>query len=130
MLPLSVTDILLPESELILTLDRLGHLYVLNTSITVLILYSSNTSAVLQDPSVAASPIEKRVAFLQSKNLTKEEIDVALARAGEDPSTAAAAVTASSGYQSAPQQAVYRPPPPPAAGYGYPPYGQWQAPPE
>ncbi|GJP90520.1 hypothetical protein CBS63078_3398 [Aspergillus niger] len=90
----------------------------------------SSAVTFLQDPSVAASPIEKRVAFLQSKNLTKEEIDVALARAGEDPSTAAAAVAASSGYQSAPQQVVYRPPPPPAAGYGYPPYGQWQAPPE
>ncbi|PYH98297.1 hypothetical protein BO71DRAFT_416403 [Aspergillus ellipticus CBS 707.79] len=81
------------------------------------------------DPSVAASPIEKRVAFLQSKNLTKEEIDVALSRTGEDPS-AAAAVTSSSGYQPAPQQAVYRPPPPPGSGYGYPPYGQWQPPPE
>ncbi|PWY92615.1 hypothetical protein BO70DRAFT_281812 [Aspergillus heteromorphus CBS 117.55] len=81
------------------------------------------------DPSVAASPVEKRVAFLQSKNLTKEEIDVALSRTGEDPS-AAAVVTSSSGYQPAPQQAAYRPFPPPGPGYGYPPYGQWQPPPE
>ncbi|EPE27201.1 hypothetical protein GLAREA_03115 [Glarea lozoyensis ATCC 20868] len=35
----------------------------------------------LQDPSVAGSPIENRVAFLQSKNLTQEEVDLALARA-------------------------------------------------
>ncbi|PWY87841.1 peroxisomal membrane anchor protein [Aspergillus sclerotioniger CBS 115572] len=88
----------------------------------------SSAVTFLRDPSVAASPIEKRLAFLQSKNLTKEEIDVALSRTGEDPS-AAAVVTATSSYQPAPQQAIYRPPPP-APGYGYPPYGQWQPPPE
>lgn len=83
---------------------------------------------VLQDPSVASAAIDKRISFLQSKNLTKEEIDVALARAGEDTSVAA---PAGSGHQSAPQQAIYRPPPPPPQqGYGYPPYGQWQPPPE
>lgn len=89
----------------------------------------SSAVTFLQDPSVASAPIEKRVSFLQSKNLTKEEIDVALARAGEDPSVAAAASSAASGYQSPPQQAVYQPPPPPPQGYGYPPYGQWQQPP-
>ncbi|RAH68903.1 uncharacterized protein BO66DRAFT_421207 [Aspergillus aculeatinus CBS 121060] len=90
-----------------------------------------SSAIVLQDPSVASSPIEKRVAFLQSKNLTKEEIDVALSRVGEDPAAAAAA-TSSSSYQPSSQQAVYRPPPPqpPAPGYGYPSYGQWQPPPE
>ncbi|CCC13107.1 hypothetical protein SMACR_06325 [Sordaria macrospora] len=35
----------------------------------------------LQDPSVAASPIEKRIAFLQAKNLSQEEVSAALARA-------------------------------------------------
>ena len=89
-----------------------------------------NICVVLQDPSVASSPIEKRVAFLQSKNLTREEIDIALSRVGEDPSAAAAATSSSTGYQAPSQQAVYRPPPPPAQGYGYPPYGQWQPPPE
>ncbi|GAB1211817.1 hypothetical protein ATERTT37_000941 [Aspergillus terreus] len=86
---------------------------------------------ILQDPSVASSPIEKRVAFLQSKNLTKEEIELALSRVGEDPAAAAAAAagSSSSGYQAPTQQAVYRPPPSPAQGYGYPPYGQWQPPP-
>ncbi|KAI5838637.1 peroxisomal membrane anchor protein conserved region-domain-containing protein [Morchella snyderi] len=41
------------------------------------------TSAVslLSDPAIAASPLEKRVAFLQSKNLTQEEIDASLLRA-------------------------------------------------
>ncbi|RKF56264.1 Peroxisomal membrane protein PER10 [Erysiphe neolycopersici] len=39
----------------------------------------------LQDPNVAGSPIENRVAFLHSKNLTKQEIDIALARASSDP---------------------------------------------
>ncbi|RMJ25751.1 peroxisomal membrane anchor protein [Aspergillus sp. HF37] len=76
------------------------------------------------DPSVASSPIEKRVAFLQSKNLTQEEVDLALSRAGEDPSAAAA-----SSQSYPPPQQSYRPPPP-TAGYGYPPYGQWQPPPE
>ncbi|KAJ6019111.1 hypothetical protein N7499_009731 [Penicillium canescens] len=84
----------------------------------------------LQDPSVASSPIEKRVSFLQSKNLTQEEVDIALSRVGEDPSAAAAATAASSpasNYSS--QQVAYRQPPPPQ-GYGYPPYNQWQPPPE
>ncbi|KAJ4378055.1 peroxisomal membrane protein pex14 [Neocucurbitaria cava] len=46
------------------------------------------TSAIsfLQDPSVAGAPLEKRIAFLQSKNLTQEEVDISLARAAEDPS--------------------------------------------
>ncbi|KAJ5093991.1 Peroxisomal membrane anchor protein (Pex14) [Penicillium angulare] len=83
----------------------------------------------LQDPSVASSPIEKRVAFLQSKNLTQEEVDLALARVGEDPAAAAAATGASSPAPSS-QQVAYRPPPQAPQGYGYPPYGQWQAPPE
>ncbi|KAJ5095520.1 hypothetical protein NUU61_004876 [Penicillium alfredii] len=85
----------------------------------------------LQDASVASSPIEKRVAFLQSKNLTQEEIDLALSRAGEDPSatvaTGAASSPSSQGYSS--QQVAYRPSASPQ-GYGYPPYGQWQPPPE
>ncbi|CAK7271051.1 peroxisomal membrane protein pex14 [Sporothrix epigloea] len=38
----------------------------------------------LQDPSVASSPPENRVAFLKAKNLTPEEITAALARAGFD----------------------------------------------
>ncbi|KAJ5888093.1 Peroxisomal membrane anchor protein (Pex14) [Penicillium taxi] len=85
----------------------------------------------LQDPSVASSPIEKRVAFLQSKNLTQEEVDVALSRAGEDPSAAAAAsgsTPSSQNYQS--QQLAYQPQAQVTQGYGYPQYNQWQAPPE
>ncbi|KAL5050109.1 hypothetical protein BDW71DRAFT_142913 [Aspergillus fruticulosus] len=88
----------------------------------------SSAVTFLQDPSVASAPIEKRISFLQSKNLTKEEIDVALARAGEDPSAAAATSSAASGYQYATQPAVYRAPHPPPQEYGYPPYGQWQPP--
>ncbi|KAI5788459.1 peroxisomal membrane anchor protein conserved region-domain-containing protein [Geopyxis carbonaria] len=73
------------------------------------------TSAItfLQDPTVAASPLEKRVAFLQSKNLTQEEINESLRRTGEGGvSTALATVSrpsSSSNYSSpapyyAPQQ--------------------------
>ncbi|EGX54259.1 peroxisomal membrane protein pex14 [Orbilia oligospora] len=40
----------------------------------------------LQDPSVATAPLDKRIAFLQSKNLSPEEIAVALQRTGVDPS--------------------------------------------
>ncbi|KAB2577188.1 Peroxisome membrane anchor protein Pex14p [Lasiodiplodia theobromae] len=75
----------------------------------------------LQDPSVASAPVEKRIAFLQSKNLTQEEVDAALARAGGEgppPSSAVSSPAPGYGYQ--------QPPPPP--GYGaYP--GYWQQPP-
>jgi len=75
----------------------------------------------LQDPSVAQAPVEKKIAFLQSKNLTQEEVDASLARVGEPPASAAAS--------SAPANYAYRQaPPPPPTGYGpYP--GYWQQPP-
>ncbi|KAL8696856.1 MAG: hypothetical protein Q9224_002580 [Gallowayella concinna] len=70
--------------------------------------------AVLQDPSVIGSPVDKRIAFLQSKNLTQEEIDVALARAGDSPSQPAAAPPAPQSYDYANQKVVRQP-----NGYGY-----------
>lgn len=86
---------------------------------------SSPSSAVLQDPSVASAPIEKRIAFLQSKNLTQEEVDAALARAGGEGPPPSTAVSAPSGQP--PQPYGYQQPPPPP-GYGaYP--GYWQQPP-
>ncbi|KAM0241656.1 hypothetical protein ACHAPO_001347 [Fusarium lateritium] len=79
------------------------------------------TSAIqfLQDPSVASSSVESRISFLRSKNLTQEEIDVALSRTG---GSAPAAPSAS--FPSAPAG------PPPGQQY-YPPYPQhaWQPPP-
>jgi len=73
---------------------------------------------VLQDPSVAGSPIENRLAFLQSKNLTQEEIDTALARANGE--------TVPANYSNyAPQQQVIRQPQPGYGGYQQ----QWQQPP-
>lgn len=77
---------------------------------------------VLQDPSVAASPVESRIAFLQSKNLTQEEVDAALARADGQ-----AAAPSYANY--APQQQVARQPPP-GYGGGYQQPWQPQAPPE
>lgn len=79
----------------------------------------------LQDPAVASAAVEKRIEFLQSKNLTQEEIDLALSQSSGAPPPP----------PNAPNQAYYPPqqyqtPPP---GYGYPPpYGQWpqQPPPE
>lgn len=88
------------------------------------------TSAVdfLRDPSVAAAAVDKKVAFLQSKNLTQEEIDVALSRAS-DPSTVSTTTTTTA--SSTPPSTAYGPyaraplPPP-----GYRPYpGYWQPPP-
>ena len=38
---------------------------------------------VLQDPSVASSTPDQQISFLRSKNLTQEEIDISLARAGD-----------------------------------------------
>ncbi|KAF2787430.1 hypothetical protein K505DRAFT_316710 [Melanomma pulvis-pyrius CBS 109.77] len=85
------------------------------------------TSAIsfLQDPSVAGAPLEKRVAFLQSKNLTQEEIDLSLARAADDAGhspgpTSQAAPPTGYAYRQAP----------PAPAYGtYPPQGYWPPPP-
>ncbi|KAF2837697.1 hypothetical protein M501DRAFT_1017481 [Patellaria atrata CBS 101060] len=84
----------------------------------------SSAVTFLIDPSVASAPLEKRIAFLQSKNLTQEEIDIALARAGDDSGTATPATPSSSGQPS------YRQPPPPPPGYGgYQSPGYWQQPP-
>jgi hypothetical protein len=78
---------------------------------------------VLQDPSVAQAPLEKKIAFLQSKNLTPEEVDVSLARVGDPPASSVGSV---------PPNYAYRQPPPPQAGYGGYPGGYWpqQPPPE
>ncbi|PGH17819.1 hypothetical protein AJ79_00960 [Helicocarpus griseus UAMH5409] len=84
----------------------------------------SSAISFLQDPSVSSAPLEKKVAFLQSKNLTQEEIDLSLSRAGEDPS----AVAQSPSQSNTVQPSNYRPPPPQyGQNYGYGP--QWQPPP-
>ncbi|KAK2013917.1 hypothetical protein LZ32DRAFT_627999 [Colletotrichum eremochloae] len=81
-------------------------------------------SAFLQDPSVASSSIENRVAFLRTKNLTQEEIDTALSRVGVQPVPAAAAgsmAVTQQQQQQQQQQPYYQP---------YPPqYAAWQPPP-
>ncbi|TVY28112.1 Peroxisomal membrane protein [Lachnellula hyalina] len=79
-----------------------------------------SSAVILQDPSVAGSPIENRVAFLQSKNLTQEEVDTALARAGGESPPAPANL---SNY--APQQVARQPQP----GYGGYQQHAWQQPP-
>jgi len=83
----------------------------------------TNSSVVLQDPSVAAAPIEKRRAFLESKNLTPEEVEISLARVGM--SAGGPAPAPSQYFQQSSRS------PPAQYGYGYPPYqGQWAPPPE
>ncbi|KAF2167008.1 hypothetical protein M409DRAFT_22447 [Zasmidium cellare ATCC 36951] len=76
----------------------------------------------LQDPSVASAPVEQRVAFLRSKNLTQDEIDASLARVGQAPAPP----------NSQPPSIQYRQPPPQYGNgyqqqYGYP--QNWQQPP-
>src|SRR5215469_7092058 len=80
----------------------------------------------LQEPSVASAPLDKKIAFLQSKNLTQEEIDISLARAG-NPSTANATTNpAAASIPPSPYTSARGPPPLP--GYGaYP--GYWPPPP-
>ncbi|KAI4226722.1 MAG: hypothetical protein L6R40_008257, partial [Gallowayella cf. fulva] len=74
---------------------------------------------VLQDPSVIGSPLDKRIAFLQSKNLTQDEIDVALARAGGSNSQPSAPSPSPQSY-GYPNQQIARQPN--GHGYGYGPY--------
>ncbi|OLN85118.1 Peroxisomal membrane protein PER10 [Colletotrichum chlorophyti] len=76
----------------------------------------------LQDPSVASSSIENRVAFLRTKNLTQEEIDAALARVGAQPVSATGPITMPAGQQQHHQQQQYYQPYPPQ-------YTAWQPPP-
>ncbi|KAH9907458.1 peroxisomal membrane anchor protein conserved region-domain-containing protein [Xylariomycetidae sp. FL2044] len=80
------------------------------------------TSAVsfLQDPNVVSSPLENKLSFLRSKNLTQEEIDAAFARTGATPPATAPAQQVSSPAQQQ-QQPYY-------GQYQTQPYG-WQAPP-
>lgn len=95
----------------------------MSVSAYCLIVAKSLTSAVLQDPNVASSTVDNRISFLRSKNLTQEEIDAALARAGGSPPppTSSPPVPyqgAQSGppapyYQPFPQHAWQPPPPPP-----------------
>ncbi|EXJ82750.1 hypothetical protein A1O3_06565 [Capronia epimyces CBS 606.96] len=84
----------------------------------------SSAVTFLQDPSVASAPLEKRIEFLKSKNLTQEEIDLSLARASTEPSQLPAQ---NAPYYPPAQQG--RGPPGPRYPYPYNPYGDWQPPP-
>ncbi|KAK5626208.1 hypothetical protein RRF57_001923 [Xylaria bambusicola] len=70
-----------------------------------------------RDPNVVSSPIENKLSFLRSKNLTQAEIDAAFARAGSSPPPTS---TPSQAVSTVAQQQPYYP--------QQPPYG-WQAPP-
>ncbi|KAI5866225.1 peroxisomal membrane anchor protein conserved region-domain-containing protein [Durotheca rogersii] len=76
----------------------------------------------LRDPNVASSPVENKITFLQSKNLTQEEIDAAFARTGTSTSVTASAASSQPTSSPAQQQPFY-------GQYQQPqPYG-WQPPP-
>ncbi|KAH8808432.1 peroxisomal membrane anchor protein conserved region-domain-containing protein [Xylogone sp. PMI_703] len=94
--------------------------------VTSAVSISTPLVTLLQDPSVSSSPIESRIAFLQSKNLTQEEIDAALARTSGEGAPAPAPAANYSNYGS-PQPVVRAPQ---GGGYGaYPPFN-YQQPPE
>ncbi|KAI1124225.1 peroxisomal membrane anchor protein conserved region-domain-containing protein [Nemania abortiva] len=80
----------------------------------------SSAVSFLQDPSVASSPIENKLSFLRSKNLSQEEIDAAFARTGSSPPPTSISPVVSTPAQ---QQAHYPPYQQP------PPYGWQEAPP-
>ncbi|KAI1499494.1 peroxisomal membrane anchor protein conserved region-domain-containing protein [Biscogniauxia marginata] len=88
----------------------------------------SSAVTFLQDPNVASSPIENKLSFLRSKNLTQEEIDASFARTGASPPPPSAPIT------SAPSQQVSRPvqsqPQPYYGQYQQPPPYGWHAPPQ
>ncbi|KAK4936483.1 peroxisomal membrane protein pex14 [Elasticomyces elasticus] len=84
----------------------------------------SSAVSFLQDPSVATAPLEKRLEFLRSKNLTQEEIDLSLARAAGDAS-APPATSQNSPYYPPSSQQLRGPP----GSYQYNQYGAWQPPP-
>ncbi|KAJ3160116.1 peroxisomal membrane protein pex14 [Geranomyces michiganensis] len=71
----------------------------------------------LSDPKVQESPLAKRVAFLESKGLSADEIEEAMSRTNGGTAVAASAVSqVATPVQYAPQQyPAYAPPPPPAA---------------
>lgn len=73
---------------------------------------------------MASSPIEKKIAFLQAKNLTQEEINAALARVNPE-SGAVQPYNARAASSAAAQPPAYYGQYPPQ----YPPYG-WQPPPQ
>ncbi|MCJ1307487.1 peroxisomal membrane protein pex14 [Agyrium rufum] len=61
----------------------------------------------LQDPSVSSAPFDKRKAFLESKNLTRDEIDLALSRASATTSNYSEDPSAQYSYQPQQQQQQY-----------------------
>ena len=89
----------------------------------------SSAVTFLRDPSVASSPLDKRIDFLKSKNLTQEEIDASLARAAEDPSASPLFPTQQNALQYPPPQQYRGPPGQAYSQYPYNPYGEWQPPP-
>ncbi|TWU75049.1 peroxisomal membrane protein pex14 [Metarhizium rileyi] len=69
----------------------------------------------LQDPSVASSTVENKIQFLRSKNLSQEEINIALARSGSPAPAGAVQYTSTTGppqqYYSPYAQQAWQPPP-------------------
>ncbi|KAI1116454.1 hypothetical protein F5Y14DRAFT_406753 [Nemania sp. NC0429] len=74
----------------------------------------SSAISFLQDPNVVSSPIENKLSFLRSKNLTQEEIDAAFLRTGGSPPPLASksAQPVSAPVQQQSYHSPYQQPPP------------------
>jgi peroxin-14 len=83
----------------------------------------SSAVTFLRDPSTASAPLQKRIQFLQSKNLTQNEIDLALARAGNGQSSESFSNPNFHTPQQQ-QQQIYSSQPPQNGPYN--PYMEWQ----
>ncbi|KAH6608807.1 hypothetical protein Trco_002153 [Trichoderma cornu-damae] len=70
--------------------------------------HDADNEAVLQDPGVATSSIENKISFLRTKNLTQEEVDAALARAGGTGGAVAAPRAPYAGAPQGPPQQYYQ----------------------
>jgi len=62
----------------------------------------SSATSFLKDPKVQKAPLAKRVAFLESKGLTQEEIKEALSRADGNAPQSSAVITAPAGAGAPP----------------------------
>ncbi|KAK5680198.1 peroxisomal membrane protein pex14 [Elasticomyces elasticus] len=82
----------------------------------------------LQDPSVSSAPVEQKIAFLRSKNLTQDEIDTSLARIGQPQAQQSSQPPPNYSPQQQQYRAPHQYPQQQQQQQGYPP--QWGPPPQ
>lgn len=110
---------LTPIPSLVSSASDLGLLHLITTTFTMALREDliNNAVAFLVDPEIADKPLAKKVEFLESKELSAEEIEEALSRANKhsgasSSSSPAVGAGSSSGGSGASYVAYQRPPPP------------------